>query len=236
MIRAEGISKWYGRFQALYDLTFNVEEGSIVSMIGANGAGKSTLFDIITTLDSDFKGKMLVGGHDTRRHKSAIRKLTGYVPGTFSLYSDLTVMENVDFFANAYGCGREALYKMTPRIWSSLEQFVGYRASQLSGGMRQKLTLCCATVHSPSILLLDEPTTGIDPLSRWELWQELLALREQGITIVMSTHYLDEAARADKVMLLDKGRLISYDTPKNLTPGEKSLEDVFIKFLESTDE
>ena len=235
MIRAEGISKWYGRFQALYDLTFNVEEGSIVSMIGANGAGKSTLFDIITTLDSDFKGKMLVGGHDTRRHKSAIRKLTGYVPGTFSLYSDLTVMENVDFFANAYGCGREALYKMTPRIWSSLEQFAGYRASQLSGGMRQKLTLCCATVHSPSILLLDEPTTGIDPLSRWELWQELLALREQGITIVMSTHYLDEAARADKVMLLDKGRLISYDTPKNLTPGEDSLEDVFIKFLERTD-
>ncbi len=236
MIRAEGISKWYGRFQALYDVTFKVEKGSIVSMIGANGAGKSTLFDIISTLDGDFKGKMRVGGYEIRGEKRAIRKLVGYVPGTFSLYSDLTVMENVDFFANAYGCGREALYKMTPRIWSSLEPFAGYRASQLSGGMRQKLTLCCAVVHSPSMLLLDEPTTGIDPLSRWELWQELLALREQGITILMSTHYLDEAERTDKVMLLDKGVLISYDTPANLTKGEKSLENVFIKFLESADE
>jgi ribosome-dependent ATPase len=102
--------------------------------------------------------------------------------------------------------------------------------------MKQKLTLCCAAVHSPSILLLDEPTTGIDPLSRWELWQELLALREQGLTILMSTHYLDEAARADKVMLLDKGRLISYDTPKHLTEDEESLEEVFIKFLERRDE
>lgn len=236
MIRAEGISKWYGRFQALHDVTFNVEEGSIVSMIGANGAGKSTLFDIITTLDDDFKGKMMVGGYDTRRQRSAIRKLTGYVPGTFSLYSDLTVMENVDFFAGAYGCGREALYRMTPRIWSSLEPFAGYRANQLSGGMKQKLSLCCAAVHSPSVLLLDEPTTGIDPLSRWELWQELIALREQGITILMSTHYLDEAERADKVMLLDKGLLISYDTPENLTKDEKSLEDVFIKFLERAGE
>ncbi|MDO5322004.1 MAG: ABC transporter ATP-binding protein [Bacteroidia bacterium] len=216
MISAENISRIFGAHRALDDVSFSIEDGQLVALMGANGAGKSTLFDILATLDRKFEGFAGIDGIDVRKNPVDIRKHIGYVPGRFSLYNDLTVAENLDFFASAYGVATGRVSEVCPGLWRGLEPFSASRAGTLSGGMKQKLSICCAIVHTPSTLLLDEPTVGVDPVSRREMWEELDALKRQGTTILISTHYLDEASLADKILFLHEGRLLVFDTPARI--------------------
>lgn len=216
MIASEAISKWFGPQQALREVSFRVEDGEIVALMGANGAGKSTLFDILATIDPDFEGNAVVAGYDVRRSPVEARSRIGYVPGRFSLYGDLSVAENLAFFAGAYGCRAEDIERYSPFLWRSIADFSGYRADTLSGGMKQKLSICCALVHNPTVLLLDEPTVGVDPVSRHDMWEEIGALRRQGVSVLVSTHYLDEAALADKILFLHQGQTLLFDSPARI--------------------
>ncbi|MBQ7222450.1 MAG: ABC transporter ATP-binding protein [Bacteroidales bacterium] len=231
MIEIEGVNKFYGKNHVLKDISFKIHKGEIVAMMGANGAGKSTLFDIIATLDDDFIGNVTIGGLDVRKDVRAIRQNLGYVPGKFSLYNDLTLTENLEFFASAYGASTDNINEISPYLWNSLKPFANKRAGTLSGGMKQKLAICCAMVHNPSVLLLDEPTVGVDPASRKDMWQELIALREKGVTILMSTHYPDEAFDTDKILLLHEGKKLAYNTPFLVKGPYRSMEDSFVAIL-----
>ncbi len=192
--------------------------------MGANGAGKSTLFDILATLDKKFSGSLKIAGMDSNSHRAKIRKEIGYVPGSFSLYEDLTVKENLLFFSKIYNCSLSNVLEEHNSLWGILNDHSGVKARNLSGGMRQKLSILCALAHSPSVLLLDEPTTGIDPASRLQLWKELTALRNRGLTIIASTHYNEEVQFMDRILLLHEGIQLMYDTPENLnTFFEKDL-------------
>lgn len=219
MIEVCHISKYFGKHRVLSDLNFSVSEGEILGIMGANGAGKSTLFNIIASLDDAFNGDIRICGMDLRKNKRYIREKIGYVPGRFSLYGDLTVAENLSFFASAYGCDVKDISRHCPVLWQSLEPFSSLQARFLSGGMKQKLAVCCALVHTPQLLLLDEPTTGIDPLSRHMLWQELKSLQSRGTTILISTHYMEEVAIADRVLFMHDGRQLMLDLPKNILAG-----------------
>jgi ABC-2 type transport system ATP-binding protein len=219
MIEANHISKFFDDQQVLRDLNFSVSEGEILGVMGANGAGKSTLFNILASLDDAFDGDIRICGMELRKNKRRIREKIGYVPGRFSLYSDLTVSENLSFFASAYGCDVNEISRHCPVLWQSLQPFSRLQSRFLSGGMKQKLAVCCALVHSPQLLLLDEPTTGIDPLSRHVLWQELKSLQSKGTTILISTHYLEEAAIADRVLFMHEGQQLMLDLPKNILVG-----------------
>lgn len=219
MIEACHISKHFGALLVLSDLNFSVSEGEILGIMGANGAGKSTLFNILASLDDAFDGDIRICGMDLRKNKRYIREKTGYVPGRFSLYGDLTVAENLSFFASAYGCDVNDISRHCPVLWQSLEPFSRLQTRFLSGGMKQKLAVCCALVHAPQLLLLDEPTTGIDPLSRHMLWHELKSLQNRGTTILISTHYMEEAAIADRVLFMHDGRQLMLDLPKNILAG-----------------
>ena len=216
MIRAGHIGRSFGRTRALDDVSFSVAKGEIVALMGANGAGKSTLFDIISTVDPEFQGEVSVAGISVRENPSGVRKCIGYVPGRFSLYPDLTVGENLEFFATAYGCSPDAIEAISPQLWRGLKPFIDLRAGNLSGGMKQKLAICCAMVHNPSVLLLDEPTVGVDPVSRHDVWEELASLRSKGVAILISTHYLDEAIVADKILFLHQGRVLLFDSPADM--------------------
>lgn len=216
MIEAEGIRKRFGSHQVLKGVSFRVEDGQIVALMGANGAGKSTLFDILATIDSHFEGKATVGGFDVRSRPRDARAHIGYVPGRFSLYGDLSVMENLEFFASAYGCRAADIEALSPFLWKSLEAFARFRADTLSGGMKQKLAICCALVHNPSVLLLDEPTVGVDPVSRYDMWKEIGALRDKGVSVLVSTHYLDEAGLADRILFLHEGEILLFDSPERI--------------------
>jgi ABC-2 type transport system ATP-binding protein len=216
MIHASHIVKDFKKSRALNDISFSVPEGSIFGIIGANGAGKSTLFGILATLIRDFSGEVLVGGLNIRHNQKDIHRLIGYVPGRFSLYKELTARENLEFFARIYGCFPSHIYQRHHSLWESLAPFADKRTRYLSGGMRQKLSVCCALVHQPRILLLDEPTTGIDPRSRHELWQELVALRNEGVTILASTHYLNELCFMDHILFLHEGRQLLLGSPEGL--------------------
>lgn len=216
MIQAAHISKHYGDHKVLTDLNFSVSEGEILGIMGANGAGKSTLFNILASLDNDFEGDVRICGMELIKNKRLIREKIGYVPGQFSLYNDLTVTENLSFFASAYGCGANEIRHICPVLWQSLEPFSRYKVRFLSGGMKQKLAFLCALVHTPRLVLLDEPTTGIDPLSRHILWQELKSLQNRGTTILISTHYLEEAEVADRILFLHEGRQLLLDLPENI--------------------
>ncbi len=216
MVITENISKYFETKKVLNNLTFSVKRGEILSIMGANGAGKSTLFNIIATLDNKFEGRLHINGADLRRERKQIRKTIGYVPGRFSLYNDLTAAENLTFFAKAYGSNNEEIIKRCEMIWQQLEPFKNKITRHLSGGMKQKLALCCALAHSPQLLLLDEPTTGIDPMSRYQLWEELKRLRDKGVTIMVSTHYLEEAAIADTVLFLHQGEQLIIGSPKQI--------------------
>lgn len=207
MILAEHISKSFGAHQVLQDVCFQVKDGEIVALLGANGAGKSTLFDILSTVDPDFSGKAEIDGWNVRKEKMQVRERIGYVPGRFSLYNDLTVAENLAFFASAYGCRPEGIEELSPWLWDSLKPFSKIRAGHLSGGMKQKLAICCAMVHRPGVLLLDEPTVGIDPVSRHDMWKEISALKAQGVSVLVSTHYLDEAEASDHILFLREGKM-----------------------------
>ncbi len=223
-IEVKGVSKHYGKVQALQDVSFSVGKGEVFGLIGPDGAGKTTLFRTLCTLLLPDKGTALVDGFDTVRQMKEIRQRVGYMPGRFSLYQDLTVEENLKFFATLFGTTVEAGYDSIKAIYSQIERFKDRKAGALSGGMKQKLALSCALVHQPSVLFLDEPTTGVDPVSRKELWEMLLMLREQGITIMASTPYLDEVRRCERVAFLDQGQIRGIDTPEVIL---EQFKDIF---------
>lgn len=212
-IEVQHISKRYGKVQALHDVSFTVDKGEIFGLIGPDGAGKTSLFRILATLVFSDNGTSTVEGFDVVKEMKDIRKRLGYMPGKFSLYQDLSVEENLNFFATLFGTTVEAEYEHIKAIYSQIEPFKKRRAGDLSGGMKQKLALSCALVHKPSILLLDEPTTGVDPVSRKEFWNMLAALKKQGLTIVVSTPYLDEVLRCDRIAFLQEGEVKGIDAP-----------------------
>ena len=213
-IEVKNVSMRYGGVQALDDVSFAVPKGEVFGLIGPDGAGKTSLYRILCTLLLPEAGKALVDGFDTVRDMKEIRKRVGYMPSKFSLYQDLTVEENLRFFATLFGTTVEEGYDSIRAIYSQIERFRNRKAGALSGGMKQKLALSCALVHSPSVLLLDEPTTGVDPVSRKELWEMLLMLKERGITIMASTPYLDEVRCCERVAFLDHGKIRGIDTPE----------------------
>ena len=212
-IEVEHISKSYGAVQALNDVSFAVERGEVFGLIGPDGSGKTTMFRILCTLLLPDAGSAVVDGFDTVTQMNDIRRRVGYMPGKFSLYQDLTVRENLEFFATLFGTTVDEGYDSIKAIYSQIERFDRRKAGALSGGMKQKLALCCALVHNPSVLMLDEPTTGVDPVSRKEFWDMLQGLKQRGITIIASTPYLDEVRRCERVAFLDKGVLRGIDSP-----------------------
>ena len=213
-IEVSHISKSYGKVKALTDVSFTVGQGEVFGLIGPDGAGKTTLFRILCTLLLPDQGSATVDGFDVVRQMAEIRRRVGYMPGRFSLYQDLTVQENLEFFATLFGTTVEAGYDSIKAIYGQIERFRDRKAGDLSGGMKQKLALSCALVHSPSVLLLDEPTTGVDPVSRKELWEMLGLLKKRGITIVASTPYLDEVRKCERVAFLSEGQVKGIDTPE----------------------
>ncbi len=202
--------------KALNDISFTVEKGELFGIIGPDGAGKTSLFRILTTLLLADSGTASVDELDVLKEYKQIRNRVGYMPGKFSLYQDMTVEENLEFFASIFNTSIEANYNLVKDIYVQIEPFKDRRAGKLSGGMKQKLALCCALIHKPSVLFLDEPTTGVDAVSRKEFWEMLKDLKKQGITILVSTPYMDEAAMCDRVALMQAGKIMSIDTPGNI--------------------
>lgn len=217
IVVVENLYKSYGKTEALRGITFNVGEGELFGFIGPDGSGKTSLFRILTSLLIQDKGTATVLGLDVIKDYKIIRTKIGYMPGRFSLYQDLSVEENLKFFATVFGTTIEKNYNLIKDIYIFLEPFKRRRAGALSGGMKQKLALCCALIHKPELLILDEPTTGVDPVSRSEFWEMLSRLKEEGITTIVSTPYMDEAILCDRVALIQKGSLLTIDTPKNIT-------------------
>jgi ABC-type multidrug transport system ATPase subunit len=215
-ISVQHINKSFKKVQALNDITFDVKEGELFGLIGPDGAGKTTLFRILTTLLFADNGKATVANFDVVENYKSIRNHVGYMPGKFSLYQDLTVEENLEFFATIFGTTIEENYDLIKDIYIQIEPFKTRRAGKLSGGMKQKLALCCALIHKPKVLFLDEPTTGVDPVSRKEFWEMLKRLQTKGITILVSTPYMDEAALCDRIALIQDGRILEIDTPKEI--------------------
>lgn len=215
-ITAKNISKRYREKTALEGISFQVGKGELFGFIGPDGAGKTTLFRIITSLLIPDCGFVAVEGLDTVKDYQKLRTILGYMPGRFSLYQDLTVEENLRFFAGIFNTTPEANYDLVKDIYSQIEPFKNRKAGKLSGGMKQKLALSCALIHKPEVLILDEPTTGVDAVSRIEFWEMLAKLRASGITIVVSTPYMDEASRCDRVALMQNGKIMSVDTPETI--------------------
>jgi ABC-type multidrug transport system ATPase subunit len=216
-IRAEAIGKKFGPTVALDNVSFSVEKGELFGFIGPDGAGKTTLFRILVSLLVPDAGRASVLGLDVVRDYRALRQRVGYMAGRFSLYPDLSVHENLTFFASVFGTTIEREYEQIKPIYIQLEPFRDRRAAALSGGMKQKLALCCALVHRPDMLLLDEPTTGVDAVSRREFWDLLARLKQGGLTTIVSTPYMDEATRCDRIALMHRGRLLGVDTPEAIT-------------------
>lgn len=212
-VKIDTVSKSYGEVQALQDISLDIHSGELFGLIGPDGAGKTTLFRILTTLLLADKGRATVCGLDVVRDYKKIRTIVGYMPGRFSLYQDLTVEENLNFFATVFNTTVEENYDLVRDIYVQIEPFRKRKAGKLSGGMKQKLALSCALIHRPEVLFLDEPTTGVDPVSRVEFWDMLDRLKRQGITILVSTPYMDEASRCDRIALMRSGRCLSVDTP-----------------------
>ncbi|MBE6260876.1 MAG: ABC transporter ATP-binding protein [Prevotella sp.] len=213
-IEVNGISKSYGKVKALQDVSFSVGKGEVFGLIGPDGAGKTSMYRILCTLLLADEGTATVDGFDVVKQMTDIRKRVGYMPGRFSLYQDLTVEENLKFFATLFGTTVDEGYDSIKAIYSQIERFKDRKAGALSGGMKQKLALSCALVHQPSILFLDEPTTGVDPVSRKEFWEMLSMLKERNITIVASTPYLDEVRQCERVAFLSEGHVMGIDTPE----------------------
>lgn len=212
----EGLTKRYGTLIALDGVSFRVARGELFGLIGPDGAGKTTLFRLLTTLLDPDEGRATVDGFDIRNDYLEIRRRVGYMPGRFSLYPDLSVEENLSFFAALFGVSIRDNYELIAPIYRQIEPFRTRRAGKLSGGMKQKLALCCALIHRPSVLFLDEPTTGVDAVSRSEFWEMLDRLKRGGISILVSTPYMDEATRCDRVALCNEGRLLGIDTPQGI--------------------
>jgi ABC-type multidrug transport system ATPase subunit len=219
VIESKDISKAFGSTKALNDITFSVDESEIFGFIGPDGAGKTTLFRIIATLLLPDKGELKVLGMDCIAGFKELRKNIGYMPGRFSLYQDLTVEENLNFYATVFGTTVKKNYDLISDIYSHIEPFKKRLAGKLSGGMKQKLALSCALIHKPKLLILDEPTTGVDAVSRSEFWTMLAKLRQHNITIIVSTPYMDEAMRCDRVALVQNGSILTVAPPQKIRNG-----------------
>ncbi len=215
-INIEGLFKSYGSVRAIEEITLSVEKGELFGLIGPDGAGKTTLFRILTSLLIPDEGNACLQGFDVVKDYKEIRKIVGYMPGRFSLYYDLSVEENLNFFATIFGTTVEENYDLIKDIYIQIEPFKSRKAGNLSGGMKQKLALSCALIHKPEVLILDEPTTGVDAVSRKEFWEMLKKLKDQGITIIVSTPYMDEAGMCDRVGLIQKGKILQINTPENI--------------------
>lgn len=216
MLTCHNISKTYAQVKALDAISFDVAKAEIFGIIGPDGAGKTTLFRILTTLILPDSGTAQVDKYDVEKDYKKIRATVGYMPGRFSLYQDLTVEENLNFFATVFNTTVAENYHLIKDIYQQIEPFKNRRAGKLSGGMKQKLALCCALIHKPTVLFLDEPTTGVDAVSRKEFWEMLQTLKHQGITILVSTPYMDEAALCDRIALIQAGRFLKIDSPENI--------------------
>ncbi len=220
MVAANQLVKTYGKKNevlAVDKVSFSVEKGEIFGLIGPDGAGKTSIFRMLTTLLLPDSGSATVEGFDVVKNYKEIRNTIGYMPGRFSLYQDLSVEENLDFFATVFETTVTENYDLIKDIYVQLEPFKKRRAGKLSGGMKQKLALCCALIHKPTVLFLDEPTTGVDPVSRKEFWEMLKRLKAQNITILVSTPYMDEADLCDRIALMQTGKILSIDTPANIS-------------------
>jgi len=220
MVSAKGLVKTYGEKKevlAVDHVSFSVKEAEIFGLIGPDGAGKTSIFRMLTTLLLPDSGSASVEGFDVVKDYKSIRNTVGYMPGKFSLYQDLSVEENLDFFATVFETTVKENYDLIKDIYVQLEPFKKRRAGKLSGGMKQKLALCCALIHKPTVLFLDEPTTGVDPVSRKEFWEMLKRLQKQGITILVSTPYMDEANLCDRIALIQNGKILSIDSPENIS-------------------
>lgn len=215
-INIHNLSKSYGDTRAVQNLSLEVKKGELFGLIGPDGAGKTTTFRMLTTLILPDEGSATVEGSDIVRDYKQIRNCVGYMPGRFSLYQDLTVQENLEFFATVFGTTIEQNYSLIKDIYEQIKPFSNRRAGKLSGGMKQKLALCCALIHKPKVLFLDEPTTGVDVVSRKEFWQMLAKLKAQGITILVSTPYMDEASLCDRIALMQAGKILTTSTPERI--------------------
>lgn len=225
MVIANNISKNYKDINALNNVSFNINEGELFGVIGPDGAGKTSLFRILATLILPDSGSAKIFGLDVVKDYKKLRSITGYMPGRFSLYQDLSVEENLSFFASVFGTTIKENYELIKDIYIQIEPFKKRPAGKLSGGMKQKLALCCALIHKPKILILDEPTTGVDAVSRKEFWAMLKNLKKQGITILVSTPYMDEAEMCDKVALIQHGTILDIDSPRGII--EKHKQKIF---------
>ena len=226
-ISVQNLSKSYQNLKAVDNVSFEVNSGELFGLIGPDGAGKTTLFRILTTLLIADEGKATVANLDVIKDYKTIRNSVGYMPGKFSLYQDLTVEENLRFFATIFGTTIEENYDLIEDIYVQIEPFKNRRAGALSGGMKQKLALCCALIHAPKVLFLDEPTTGVDPVSRKEFWQMLKRLQKKGITILVSTPYMDEASLCDRIALIQNGKILKIDSPQAITSDyDKVIYDI----------
>jgi len=219
IIESSGVSKSFGDVHALKNISFSVDQSEIFGFIGPDGSGKTTLFRIITTLLVPDEGKMNILGTDTVSGFRELRENIGYMPGRFSLYQDLSVEENLNFYATVFGTTVKENYYLISDIYSHIEPFRKRLAGRLSGGMKQKLALSCALIHKPALLVLDEPTTGVDAVSRSEFWDMIKKLKKHNITIIVSTPYMDEAMRCDRVALIQDGNLLSVDQPRKIRDG-----------------
>lgn len=219
MVTVNNITKVYGKEKTLAvdSVSFSVGQGELFGLIGPDGAGKTSIFRMLTTLLLPDGGDASVDGFDIVKDFKEIRSRVGYMPGKFSLYQDLSIEENLNFFATVFNTTVEENYDLIKDIYVQIEPFKKRRAGKLSGGMKQKLALCCALIHKPTVLFLDEPTTGVDPVSRKEFWEMLKRLKAQNITIVVSTPYMDEATLCDRIALIQGGKILSIDTPKKIT-------------------
>ncbi|WP_333820597.1 ABC transporter ATP-binding protein [Ohtaekwangia sp.] len=217
-IVTKDLTKTYGKEKsvAVDQVSFTVNKGELFGLIGPDGAGKTSIFRMLTTLLLPDGGNASVDGYDIVKEYQQIRHTVGYMPGKFSLYQDLTIAENLNFFATVFNTTVDENYALIKDIYIQLERFRDRRAGKLSGGMKQKLALCCALIHKPTVLFLDEPTTGVDPVSRKEFWEMLKRLQAQNITILVSTPYMDEATLCDRIALIQEGRILSIDTPGNI--------------------
>jgi ABC-type multidrug transport system ATPase subunit len=221
MISLDKITKTYnkGQVEAVKEVSLEIKPGELFGLIGPDGAGKTTIFRILTTLLLADKGTATVNGFDVVKDYAKIRSSVGYMPGRFSLYQDLTIEENLQFFATVFGTSIRENYNLIKDIYQQIEPFKDRRAGRLSGGMKQKLALCCALIHKPAVLFLDEPTTGVDVVSRKEFWEMLGRLKAEGITILVSTPYMDEARRCDRIALIQKGSILSVNDPEGIIRG-----------------
>ncbi len=217
MIEVNNLSITYGKEKTIgvEDVSFSVKKGELFGLIGPDGAGKSSIFRMLTTLLLPDSGSATVNGFDIEKDYQKIRNCVGYMPGDFSLYTDLTIEENLSFFATIFNTSIAENRHLIESIYKQIEPFKNRRAGNLSGGMKQKLALCCALIHKPVVLFLDEPTTGVDSVSRKEFWEMLKQLKEKGITIVVSTPYMDEATLCERIALIQDGKIMSIDTPEN---------------------